>query len=161
MKVLVVDDEKLARERLVRMVETLEDYEVAGTAESGAEAVREAIKLEPDIVLLDIRMPGMDGLEAGKQLSTLAAPPAIIFCTAFGEHAVEAFDVSASGYLMKPVRREALQEALGKASRVNRVQMEAIIGRDESPLERSRTHISAKTRRGIELIPLSLSLIHI
>ncbi len=155
MKVLVVDDEKLARERLVIMVETLEDYEVAGTAESGAEAVREAIKLEPDIVLLDIRMPGMDGLEAGKQLSTLASPPAIIFCTAFGEHAVEAFDVSASGYLMKPVRREALQEALGKASRVNRVQMEAIIGRDESPLERSRTHISAKTRRGIELIPLS------
>ncbi len=155
MKVLVVDDEKLARDRLVRMVETLDDYVVVGTAESGEEAVREAIKLEPDIVLLDIRMPGMDGMEAGKQLSTLASPPAVIFCTAFGEHAIEAFDVSASGYLMKPVRREALQDALGKASKVNRVQMEAIMGRDESPQERSRTHISAKTRRGIELIPLS------
>lgn len=155
MKVLVVDDEKLARERLVRMVETLDDYVVVGTAESGHEAVREAIRQEPDIVLLDIRMPGMDGMEAGKQLSTLASPPAVIFCTAFGEHAIEAFDVSASGYLMKPVRREALQEALAKASKVNRVQMEAIMGRDESPKSRSRTHISAKTRRGIELIPLS------
>jgi len=155
MKVLVVDDEKLARDRLVRMVETLEDYAVVGTAESGEEAVREAIKLEPDIVLLDIRMPGMDGMEAGKQLSTLVSPPAVIFCTAFGEHAIEAFDVSATGYLMKPVRREALQDALGKASKVNRVQMEAIMGRDETPKERSRTHISAKTRRGIELIPLS------
>lgn len=155
MKVLVVDDEKLARDRLVRMVETLDDYAVVGTAESGEEAVREAIRQEPDIVLLDIRMPGMDGMEAGKQLSTLASPPAVIFCTAFGEHAIEAFDVSASGYLMKPVRREALQDALGKASRVNRVQMEAIMGRDETPKARSRTHISAKTRRGIELIPLS------
>ena len=155
MKVLVVDDEKLARDRLVRMVETLDDYAVVGTAESGEEAVGEAIKLEPDIVLLDIRMPGMDGMEAGKQLSTLASPPAVIFCTAFGEHAIEAFDVSASGYLMKPVRREALQDGLGKASRVNRVQMEAIMGRDEIPKDRSRTHISAKTRRGIELIPLS------
>lgn len=155
MKVLVVDDEKLARERLVRMVDTLEAYEVAGVAESGDEAVRQAIRLEPDIVLLDIRMPGMDGMEAGRQLATLSAPPAVIFCTAFGEHAVEAFGVNASGYLMKPVRRDTLADALSKASSVNKVQMEAIVGKETSPICRSRTHISAKTRRGIELIPLS------
>jgi two-component system response regulator AlgR len=155
MKVLVVDDEKLARERLVRMVETLGDYEVAGVADCGEEAVRQAIKVEPDIVLLDIRMPGMDGMQAGRQLSTLAAPPAVIFCTAFGEHAIDAFDVNASGYLMKPVRREALTEALGKAGQVNKVQLEAIMGEGETPQVRSRTHISAKTRRGIELIPLA------
>lgn len=113
------------------MVEILDDYEVSGVAENGDDAIRQAIKLEPDIVLLDIRMPGIDGLEAGKQLATLANPPAVIFCTAFGEHAVEAFNVNASGYLMKPVRRDALADA------------------------RSRTHISAKTRRGIELIPLT------
>jgi two-component system response regulator AlgR len=89
MKVLVVDDEKLARERLARMVDTLDDYEVAGVADSGEEAVRQAIRVEPDIVLLDIRMPGMDGMEAARQLSTLAGPPAVIFCTAFGEHAVQ------------------------------------------------------------------------
>ena len=155
MKVLVVDDEKLARERLVRMVETLDEYDVAGVADSGEEAIRQAIKLEPDIVLLDIRMPGMDGLEAGKQLSTLASPPAVIFCTAFGEHAIEAFDVNAAGYLMKPVRREALSDGLAKARQVNKVQFESIMGKDASTDERSRTHISAKTRRGIELIPLS------
>ena len=155
MKVLIVDDEKLARERLVRMVETLDRYELVGVADSGEEAVRQTIRHEPDIVLLDIRMPGMDGMEAARQLGTLAAPPAIIFCTAFGEHAIEAFDVSASGYLMKPVRREALTEALAKASKVNKVQMEAMLGKDESESARSRTHISAKTRRGIELIPLT------
>ena len=155
MKVLVVDDEKLARERLVRMVETLDDYAVAGVADSGEEAVRQAIKLEPDIVLLDIRMPGMDGMEAGKQLATLASPPAVIFCTAFGEHAIEAFDVNAVGYLMKPVRRETLGDALAKARQVNKVQIGTILGDEVSPQTRSRTHISAKTRRGIELIPLS------
>jgi len=94
MKVLVVDDEKLARDRLVRMVEILGGYDVSGIAQSGDDAVRQAIRLEPDIVLLDIRMPGMDGMETGKQLATLATPPAVIFCTAFDEHAVEAFNVS-------------------------------------------------------------------
>lgn len=155
MKVLVVDDEKLARERLVRMVEILDDHEVSGIAESGHDAIKQAIKLEPDIVLLDIRMPGMDGMEAGKQLATLPTPPAVIFCTAFDQHAIEAFNVNASGYLMKPVRREGLIKALAKVSAVNKVQREAIIGKDKSPCERSRTHISAKTWRGIELIPLT------
>ena len=79
MKILVVDDEKLARERLVRMVDTYDDYDVIGVAASGTEAIAQAIKLEPDVVLLDIRMPGMDGLAAGRQLSPLSSPPAVIF----------------------------------------------------------------------------------
>mgnify|MGYP002630250668 CR=1 FL=1 len=155
MNVLIVDDEKLARERLVRMVDSLDNYGVAGVAACGEEAVRQAVRLEPDIVLLDIRMPGMDGMEAARQLSTLASPPAVIFCTAFGEHAIDAFNVNASGYLMKPVRREALTDALVKASRVNKVQIEAIAGKDDRSVARLRTHISAKTRPGIELIPLT------
>jgi len=155
MRILIVDDEKLARERLIRMVETLDGFEVAGIADSGEEAVKQAIRLEPDIALLDIRMPGMDGMEAGKQLSTLAVPPAVIYCTAFGEHALDAFEVNASAYLMKPIRREALTDALSRIGQVNKVQREAVLGKDEEPDERSRTHISAKTRRGIELIPLS------
>jgi len=155
MKILIVDDEKLARERLIRMVDTLDGYEVAGIADSGEEAVRQSIRLEPDIVLLDIRMPGMDGMEAGRQLATLASPPAVIYCTAFGEHAIEAFEVSASAYLMKPIRRETLMDTLARIGRVNKVQKESILGREEVPDHRSRTHISAKTRRGIELIPLS------
>ncbi len=156
MKVLVVDDEKLARERLSRMVSTLEGYDVVAEGANGDDAVRLSMQFEPDIVLLDIRMPGMDGMQAANQLSKLAYPPAVIFCTAFGEHAIEAFDVNAAGYLLKPVRRDALMEALVKVGRVNKVQMEAVSGEtEEEQLRRSRTHISAKTRRGIELIPLS------
>ncbi|MBL4679761.1 MAG: response regulator transcription factor [Pseudomonadales bacterium] len=154
MKVLVVDDEKLARERLVRMVSTLDAYEVVAEAKSGDEAIRKTIEFEPDIVLLDIRMPGIDGLEAGNQLSELPSPPAVVFCTAFGEHAIEAFDVNAAGYLLKPVRRDALVDTLSKIGRVNKVQVRSI-GGDEVESPRTRTHISAKTRRGIELIPLA------
>ena len=155
MRVLVVDDEKLGSERLNRMVKTLDEYEVVGVARSGKEAICQAIALEPDIVLLDIRMPGMDGMEAGKQLSSLAVPPAVIYCTAFGEHAIDAFGVNASAYLMKPIRREALIRALGNASCVNKLQRAAVLGGDKSTNVLTRTHISAKTRRGIELIPLT------
>ena len=154
MKVLVVDDEKLARERLNRMVMTLGDYEVVGSVECGEKAVSQAITQEPDIVLLDIRMPGMDGIETGNRLSSLSVPPAVIYCTAFGEHAIEAFGVNASGYLMKPIRREDLISALGNASRMNKPQLASIMDSNESPVAMKRTHISARTRRGIELIPL-------
>ena len=155
MRVLVVDDEKLARERLIRMVGTINDYEVVGEAATGNEAVEKSMSLEPDIVLLDIRMPGMDGLEAGHKISSLPSPPAMVYCTAFGEHALEAFDVSAAGYLLKPVRRDALVETLGKIGKINKVQLRSVQGDDESALPKVRTHISARTRRGIELIPLT------
>ncbi len=155
MKVLVVDDEKLARERLVRMVATLEGYEVVAEATTGDEAVQKAVEYEPDVVLLDIRMPGMDGMQAGEQLAALASPPAVIFCTAFGEHAIEAFDVNAAGYLLKPVRREALSDALSRVGQINKIQKQMATGQVEDDSTRSRTHISAKTRRGIELIPLT------
>jgi two-component system response regulator AlgR len=155
MKVLVVDDEKLARERMNRMVGTIPEYQAVGEAANGAEAVAKSMELEPDIVLLDIRMPGMDGMEAAAKISELPSPPAIVFCTAFGEHALDAFDVSAAGYLLKPVRRDALVETLRKVGRVNRVQLKSVGGEDDEEERRARTHISAKTRRGIELIPLT------
>ena len=155
MKVLIVDDEKLARERLIRMVNTLDQYEVVGEAVSGDEAIRRTLEFEPDIVLLDIRMPGTDGMAAAHKLAAMPAPPAVIFCTAFGEHAIEAIEANAAGYLLKPVRREALVEALKKIGRVNKVQERTISGEDESMKQRVRTNISARTRRGIELIPLS------
>jgi len=154
MKVLVVDDEKLARERLVRMVGSLDTYQVVAEAASGDKAIRKTIEFEPDIVLLDIRMPGTDGMEAGRQLAEVSSPPAVIYCTAFGEHAIEAFNANAVGYLLKPVRREALVDVLGKICRVNKVQVRSFTGED-LPAQKVRTHISAKTRRGIELIPLS------
>lgn len=153
MKVLVVDDEQLARDRLVRIVERLEGYDVVGQASHGLEAVRQVQALGPDVVLLDIRMPGMDGLEAARHIAQMDSPPAVIFCTAFEEHAIEAFDVQAVGYLLKPVRSADLEEALSRATRANRAQL-AALAEDDPAGSNARTHISARTRRGIELVPV-------
>jgi len=150
-KVLVVDDEKLARDRLSRMVEQVDGCEVAGQASNGLEAVQLTQSAVPDIVLLDIRMPGMDGLEAARHIAELESPPAVIFCTAYEEHAIEAFNVQAVGYLLKPVRREDVQRSLISARRTNKVQL-AALSDDEG--DAVRTHISARTRRGIELVPV-------
>lgn len=149
-KILIVDDEQLARDRLARMVAGFDDYQVVGEAGNGIDAVRQAAALQPEIVLLDIRMPGMDGLEAARHFVEIEEPPAVIFCTAYDEHALEAFDIQAVGYLLKPVRKDALQEALGKAQKVNKAQLAALSQSESS----RRTHISARTRRGIELIPV-------
>jgi two-component system response regulator AlgR len=149
-RVLIVDDEQLARDRLSRMVAELDEYEVAGEAGTGQDAVRLVAGLQPEIVLLDIRMPGMDGLEAARHLESVDEPPAVIFCTAYEEHAIEAFNLQAVGYLLKPVRRENLRQALGNAQRVNKAQL-AALSDDGS---RRRSHISARTRKGIELVPV-------
>ena len=154
MNVLIVDDEPLARERLSRLVGELDGYRVLEPgASNGEEALTLIDSLKPDVVLLDIRMPGLDGLQVAGKLCERDAPPAVIFCTAHDEFAVEAFQVSAVGYLMKPVRPEHLVEALRKAERPNRVQLAALTRpnlQDGMP----RSHISARTRKGIELIPL-------
>ena len=126
LRVLVVDDEPLARERLSHLVEELPDVELAGVAASGEEALLLAGRLKPEVVLLDIRMPGMDGLEAAHHLARMPEPPAVIFTTAFEQHALAAFDAQAAGYLMKPVRPEKLQEALDRARRPTRAQLARI-----------------------------------
>lgn len=155
MKVLICDDEALARERLARFLRDVEGYHVVGEAENGQDALHKARELEPDIVLLDLRMPVMDGLACAEQLATFRTPPAVIFCTAFEEHALAAFQVQAVGYLLKPVRKEQLMDSLGKARLVNRLQLASIREQtDESTRPASRSHITAKTHKGIELIPL-------
>lgn len=156
MNILVVDDEDLARDRLLRIVERLKARQsglaVVGQASNGLEAVRQCQSLLPDVVLLDIRMPGMDGLEAARHIAQMETPPAVIFCTAFEEHAIAAFDAQAVGYLLKPVREHDLEDALSRASRANRAQLAALGGDDEQNNQRS--HISARTRRGLELVPV-------
>ena len=149
MKVMLVDDEGLARDRVRRMLES-GDHECVAEASTGTEALEKVGVARPDVVLLDIRMPGMDGLEAAGHIARMEEPPAVIFCTAYEEHAVEAFNLQAVGYLLKPVRKEQLEQALGNAQRVNRAQLNALSSADES----RRTHISARTRRGLELIPV-------
>ena len=150
MRVLIVDDEQLARDRLCRMLEHADDCDVVGEARNGMEAVRMADELQPEVVLLDIRMPGMDGLEAAGHLSRFEQPPAIIFCTAYEEHAIAAFDLQAVGYLLKPVRKENLVSAIVKAQRLNRAQLAALSETDQN----RRSHVSARTHNGIELIPV-------
>ncbi|MCY1172760.1 Transcriptional regulatory protein YehT [compost metagenome] len=155
MNVLIVDDEPLARERLSRLVSDLEGYTVLEpSASNGEEALALIESLKPDVVLLDIRMPGLDGLQVAAKLCERETPPAIVFCTAHDEFAVDAFKVSAVGYLVKPVRAEDLLEALKKAERPNRVQLAALTRPAAESGNGPRSHISARTRKGIELIPL-------
>ena len=113
MRVLIVDDEPLARERLRRLLGELPGYEVAGEAADGENALRLIEREEPDVVLLDIRMGGaIDGLQVARRVAEDDFPPGVIFVTAYPEHALSAFDARGAAYLLKPVRREKLADAL-------------------------------------------------
>lgn len=154
MDLLIVDDETLARQRLVRMVEKLEDCQVVGEADSAESALIAICQHDPDVVLLDIRMPGEDGLSLAHRIAELEDPPALIFCTAFDEYALDAFGTAAVGYLLKPVKAEQLIEVLAKAQRLNKLQRTAIDEQHRVHSNSQRSHITAKTRRGMELIPI-------
>ncbi len=151
MRVMIVDDETPALDRLASMLNEQPDYEVCAAARNGLEAIRYAQQHKPDIALMDIRMPGMDGLEAARHLSDMDEPPAVIFTTAFGEHALEAFETQAVAYLLKPIRQEKLLSALDRASRLNKAQLAQLSAGEK----KTRTHICARVRGNLELIPLT------
>jgi two-component system response regulator AlgR len=111
-RVMVVDDEPLAVERLQLLLARLEGVTLVGTANDGEAALRIAEAVTPDLVLLDIAMPGMDGIDVARALSDSEVDPAVVFVTAFDNFAVAAFDVAAIDYLMKPVDPERLTRAL-------------------------------------------------
>ena len=113
MRVLIVDDELPARERLRRLLAAVPGAEVAGEAGDGVEALAKIAELKPDLVLLDIEMPGMRGTEVAASLPR--GGPRIIFCTAYEKYAVDAFELNALDYLLKPVNRARLEAALAKA----------------------------------------------
>jgi two-component system response regulator AlgR len=150
--VLIVDDEQPARERLERLVGELPGWRVAGMCANGAEALALITKLAPAVVLLDIRMPGMTGIEVARHAATLEAPPAVVFTTAYDEYALQAFESQAVGYLLKPVRRERLEEALKHASRLSSPQLRGI-ATPERPLA-VRQHVAARVRDELKLIPV-------
>ena len=110
MRALIVDDEELARQRLKRLLSAFPDVEVIGEAADGEEALERIAELAPDLVFLDVQMPGLSGIEVA--LSLPSPPPKIIFCTAYDEYAIEAFEVDAVDYLLKPASRARLGEAL-------------------------------------------------
>lgn len=152
MKVLIVDDEALARKRVMRLLEEIGDCDIVGEATNGKEALLKSSDLDPDLVLLDIRMPEMDGLEAALHLSKLPNPPAVIFTTAFSDHALKAFETNAVDYLLKPIRKERLQKAIESAHKLNRAQIASL--ENEPSDYASRSHLSVSARGSIELIPV-------
>ena len=113
--ILVADDEQLATERLELLLSRFDNVRLVGTAGDGEVAVRKAESLKPDLVLLDIAMPGLDGIEVARALSRLDKSPAVVFVTAFDQFAVAAFEVAAVDYLMKPVEPARLAKAIERA----------------------------------------------
>lgn len=153
MKVLIVDDEPLARRRLEAMLGELHVPVGVLSAANGAEAVTLSQAERPDIVLLDIRMPGMDGLEAARHLARLTPPPAVVFTTAYDRHALAAFEANAVDYLLKPVKRERLESALAKARVLRRGQAETL--RSELRDGEGRTHLSAMVNGRLRVVPVA------
>jgi two-component system response regulator AlgR len=153
MKILVVDDEAPARARLRAMLEEIGGYEVCGEAANGRETLEHCETHQPDVLLLDIRMPGIDGLEAAQHLQSLQQPPAIIFTTAYNDYALQAFETHAVDYLLKPVRLERLQDALLHARRLTRVQAASV--REGENQSGKRQRICANVRGSLQLIPVA------
>ena len=152
MKVRVVDDEAPARQRLRSMLNAIEHCDVCGEAANGMEALNAATEQQPDVMLMDIRMPGMDGMEAARHLLALEQPPAIIFTTAYSDYALDAFETHAVDYLLKPVRSERLLEALENARRLTRAQASAL--QQASPPGHARSRLCVRLHGNLELIPV-------
>lgn len=117
LRVLIVDDEPLALDRVRVALEAMPNVVLAGDARSGVEALAQCAALQPDIVLLDVQMPGGSGVEVARRLQIQHNGPEIIFATAFDSYAAEAFDLDASDYLLKPIRIDRLRSAIDRATR--------------------------------------------
>ncbi|MGB1799579.1 MAG: LytR/AlgR family response regulator transcription factor [Gammaproteobacteria bacterium] len=153
MKVLIVDDELLARERLHDLTVELYPDVITLEASNGMEALEKINKHHPDIVLLDIRMPGMDGLEVANHILQLEEKkPAIVFTTAYQDHAISAFDANAVDYLLKPIRKERLNTAIERAAVVSQTQLTSI--HKEEKNASARTHLSAMVQGDLQLVPI-------
>ncbi|MGI8560933.1 MAG: LytR/AlgR family response regulator transcription factor [Luteimonas sp.] len=150
MKIVIADDEPLARERLRDLLAHAPGVQLLAEASDGREALHACAEHDPDVVLLDIAMPGIDGLEVARHLSAFEPRPAVVFCTAYDAHALSAFDAAAVDYLVKPVRPERLQAALERA-RTFTIGREHGGGRGHG---QHRTHLCARLRGSLRLIPI-------
>ena len=147
---MIADDEPVARERLRTLLAEQDGVELVAEATDGRDALHACDQHAPDLVLLDIAMPGMDGLEAARHLSAFEPRPAVVFCTAYDAHALSAFEAAAVDYLVKPVRAERLASALERARTF-------IAGRQSEAAavsDQQRHHLCARMRGSLRLIPL-------
>ncbi|MGH8124905.1 MAG: LytR/AlgR family response regulator transcription factor [Rhodanobacteraceae bacterium] len=115
MRILIADDEPLARARLAALLRDCDGAEVVASVADGEAALAACAQWRPDLMLLDIAMPGLDGVGVARRLAVLPDPPQLVFCTAYEEHALAAYELRAADYLLKPVRIERLREALARA----------------------------------------------
>ncbi len=149
MKIIIADDEPLARERLRHLLAEAADAEIVAEAGDGREVLRACAEHEPDLLLLDIAMPGMDGLEVVRHLAAFEPRPAVVFCTAYDAHALTAFEAQAIDYLVKPVRAERLAAALERARTFAAGRAHASAARG-----RARSHLCARLGGSLRLIPI-------
>ncbi|BAP35169.1 LytR/AlgR family response regulator transcription factor [Acinetobacter guillouiae] len=153
MDILICDDEPLAVERLSRLVSQL-GHQVIATAQHGQQALEMVQQFEPDVVLLDIQMPEMDGLSCAQHLAHFNPTPAIVFCTAFDEHALQAIQSQAKGYLLKPIAKDDLETVLESVTKLTQAQLTHLEKKELMEEKVQRQQIAAKTYRGLELIPV-------
>jgi len=150
LKIVIADDEAPARNRLRELLDDIPNVTLVGEAKNGKEALALVEAQSANVLLLDIRMPQMDGLETAQHLLKLAAPPAVIFTTAFDAYALQAFDINAVDYLLKPIRQERLQTAINKARALQPAQVLAL-----KPLVPKRAYFSVSERGRVLLVPVA------
>ena len=158
LKILIVDDEPLARARLRELLGDLAGQlpsVVVGEAVNGLAALDFLRQQQVDVVLADIRMPGMDGIELAGHLGALARPPAIIFTTAYDNYAVQAFDLNAVDYLLKPVRAQRLLTALNKVVAQPPLNPELLGSIGQAVRGSGRTHLACQERGRLLLVPVA------
>lgn len=154
LRVLIVDDEAPARNRIRDLLSDCAlkmPVELAGEAENGKRALAMLPECEADVVLLDVRMPDMDGLEVAQHIQKLDEPPTVIFTTAYDGYALKAFELHAVDYLLKPIRLGRLFDALSRARTITPLRLDAL--RELKP--EARTHLSVNERGRIHLIPVA------
>lgn len=154
MNVLIVDDETPARNRLKRLINDMPNFNVIAEAKNGQQAIDLCVEHQPEIVLMDIRMPGIDGLEAARTINACEQPPAIIYCTAYSDHALKAFETHAIDYLLKPVNKERLLEALTASTLMTKAQVEQGGALTSNVDSQARQHICARVRGNLVLVPI-------
>jgi two-component system response regulator AlgR len=153
--ILLVDDEPLARDRLERLLGGLRPQARCLHAADGEQALAAVAAGAIDLVLLDINMPGIGGLEVAEQLDAIDNPPAVIFCTAYDEYALRALQHQVVAYLLKPVREADLARALEAAGRVTRVQLASLQRELETPAD-ARSHVHSQSPAGLQSLPLEV-----